>query len=214
MKEFNIIGDIAGQYGALERLLAKMPEGAVPVSVGDMVDRGPDSNKVVEFFMKNGLAVRGNHEDMMADRHRGGKECVYNMRFRWEVWLGNGGDATLKSYEDMEEAEFTKHLEWLERLPLFIEEDGLIITHAPINPVLGFEKLKTVPPIEDYSLCWNRGRPREIEGKVQVFGHEASRNVQYYGPKEKLWALGIDTSRAGVLTGIHWPSMEIFQEEI
>lgn len=217
---FNIIGDIGGQYDALMRLLDKMPADSIPVSVGDLIDRGPDSNKVVEFFRLHGKAIKGNHEDMMIDFLVKGEKSEYNMTFRWPVWMGNGGRETLASYSDgkvkdnVEDVTIpASHLKWLMNLPSWIEEDGLIITHAPINPVFGFEKLKTIPLIEDHSLAWNRGTPKEIPGKVQIFGHEAGKSIRSWGPVEKPWAICIDTSRAKVLTGIHWPSMKTFQEE-
>ena len=45
----NLIGDIQGNYHTLRALLKQMPD-EEPVSVGDMVDRGPRSKEVLEFF--------------------------------------------------------------------------------------------------------------------------------------------------------------------
>jgi hypothetical protein len=71
------IGDIHGCYDALRALedrLARASEraGAEPffVSVGDLVDRGPQSRAVVEHFRKGQeagthAALMGNHEEMM-----------------------------------------------------------------------------------------------------------------------------------------------------
>jgi len=72
-----VIGDIHGCYEALQRLEEKILVrcenlGAVPfiVSVGDLVDRGPGSDKVVAHFMAGVEAgthavVLGNHEVIM-----------------------------------------------------------------------------------------------------------------------------------------------------
>ena len=62
----NLIGDIQGNYHTLRALLKQMPD-EEPVSVGDMVDRGPRSKEVLEFFRLNGKALLGNHEHMMLD---------------------------------------------------------------------------------------------------------------------------------------------------
>ena len=63
----NIISDIAGNYKTLMALLEKMPQDEEIISVGDMVDRGPRSKEVIEFFMnnENATAIMGNHEHMM-----------------------------------------------------------------------------------------------------------------------------------------------------
>ncbi|KAJ1973487.1 hypothetical protein H4R33_006953 [Dimargaris cristalligena] len=61
------LGDIHGCYNELVRLLTKMgyEQGRdLLVSVGDLINKGPDSAKVLDFVMEhNMLAVRGNHED-------------------------------------------------------------------------------------------------------------------------------------------------------
>src|SRR5262245_16243438 len=86
-----IIGDIAGQYKTLLALLKQCPN-EEPVSVGDMIDRGPDSKLVLDFFMKNGRAILGNHEAMMLDAIGGGHYGA------WQDWVGNGGGYTMRSF--------------------------------------------------------------------------------------------------------------------
>ena len=51
------------------RLLKKCPD-YLPISVGDMIDRGPDSKKVLDFFMAGGKAILGNHEISIAANGR------------------------------------------------------------------------------------------------------------------------------------------------
>ena len=62
------VGDIHGCFTALERALADIgfDESRDRLfSVGDLVDRGPESNRVLEFTAKPWFhAVQGNHEDM------------------------------------------------------------------------------------------------------------------------------------------------------
>ena len=55
-EEYLIIGDISGQYEALINLVKQAPN-TIPVSVGDLIDRGPDSKKVINFFKDNGKAT-------------------------------------------------------------------------------------------------------------------------------------------------------------
>ena len=84
----NLIGDIQGNYHTLRALLKQMPD-EEPVSVGDMVDRGPRSKEVLEFFRLHGKALLGNHEHMMLDYFKGTE--IYMPH----IWLLNSGDATL-----------------------------------------------------------------------------------------------------------------------
>ena len=56
MESFNVIGDIAGQFKALEALVKKMPKGDL-ICVGDLCDRGPQSKEVYDFVMERGMIL-------------------------------------------------------------------------------------------------------------------------------------------------------------
>ena len=85
----NIIGDIAGNYNTLMALLKQMPDEEV-ISVGDMIDRGPHSKQVLEWFMKNGTAVLGNHEHLLYTSQTDS--------YMADIFLRNGGIATIQSF--------------------------------------------------------------------------------------------------------------------
>lgn len=61
-----IIGDIHGCWDEFQALLDKAGPGPSDriIAVGDIVDRGPESEKVLEFFRStpNALTIMGNHE--------------------------------------------------------------------------------------------------------------------------------------------------------
>jgi len=91
-KRHLVFGDIHGRYNTFRRLLDAINyDSATEIiySVGDLIDRGPDSVQVVEFFQNDHChAILGNHEHMAM--------CPAE----WEdVWMdpGNGGPATLRS---------------------------------------------------------------------------------------------------------------------
>ena len=84
----NLIGDIQGNYRTLLALLKQMPDDD-PVSVGDMIDRGPRSMEVLEFFRNHGKALLGNHEHMMLDYF-----CDSG-NYMPGLWCLNSEDATL-----------------------------------------------------------------------------------------------------------------------
>ena len=60
-----IISDIHGNLKTLEALVAKCPDDKFIIS-GDLIDRGPDSRKVIEYIQDKGWdVILGNHEDIM-----------------------------------------------------------------------------------------------------------------------------------------------------
>ena len=70
-----IVGDIHGHFARLERAMAVIefnPAVDRLFSVGDLVDRGPDSELVLDWLAKPWFhAVCGNHEEMTADAYAG-----------------------------------------------------------------------------------------------------------------------------------------------
>jgi len=66
MKRKIIIGDIHGYYDELIGLLNQIcpPADDLLISVGDIVDRGPKSLQVIDFFQvrENAVVLTGNHE--------------------------------------------------------------------------------------------------------------------------------------------------------
>ena len=126
----NIIGDIAGNYLTFLALIKKMPDDEV-ISVGDMVDRGPRSKEVLEWFMKNGQALLGNHEQMMLNAiKRTEPEFLRS-------WIGTGGLPTIQSFGLPQEkvSQIPKNIvSWLEQLPLYLQSHGAFISHAPKDP--------------------------------------------------------------------------------
>lgn len=96
------IGDVHGFLRALDVLLDEVdPQpNDVLVTLGDYVDRGPNSNGVLDRML--GLAARcrclplkGNHELMML----GGREDTE----QFSQWMKSGGKQTLASYHANED---------------------------------------------------------------------------------------------------------------
>ena len=98
------VGDVHGRADLLERLHGLVAEDAarapavtmVLVYLGDYVDRGPDSRAVVDALVRRPLAgfdavhIKGNHEDFLL--------TFLEDASVGEIWLMNGGGATLASY--------------------------------------------------------------------------------------------------------------------
>jgi hypothetical protein len=212
-ESINIIGDIAGRYDELMELLAAMPAASLTLAVGDLVDRGPKSRQVVEWFMGDPLsreAVFGNHELMLIEASR---DFAFGSH---PYWYFNGGNTTMESYNwgAIPEA----HLKWLETRPAWYRQDGLFVSHAPVRDV------NELPPQYGYNWRdwygdestwpWNRYISRRpMPGHFMVYGHN-SHHVEHTFIDDEgemlKYAMCIDNSRHKELMGIHWPSRELF----
>lgn len=199
----NIIGDIAGQYRTLMALVEKLPPGQI-VLVGDLIDRGPDSKKVVEWAMAtaNVTTVLANHELMMV-QHLTGQD-------KWGNWVQNGGFATLESYRDADGVPMipAEHVEWMASNPHYFETEDLIVTHCPLN--IEWDTLKR-GNYDVKSFVWWRGKPRRYE-KYSVFGHNSMWGLRDFSDGLGPYATCIDTSASKVLTAMNWPSRTVYQQ--
>lgn len=202
--QLNIIGDIAGQYRTLMALVEKLPPVDKIILVGDLIDRGPDSRKVVEWAMKtpNVVTVLANHE-LMCVQHCMGLDPYHN-------WVRNGGFATLESYRDADGIPHIPkdHVDWMARNPIFFETDDLIVTHCPLS--IEWDTLKR-GNYDVESFVWYRGKPRRYE-KYSVFGHNSMWGLRDFSDGLGTYATCIDTSASKVLTAMNWPSRKIYQQ--
>lgn len=195
-KNFCIIADIAGRYDELQELLAIMPVAKV-ISVGDIIDRGPKSREVVEFFIQNPqhTVLKGNHEAMCVESYYMGQLDSRNA----ELWLRNGGEATLKSYNG-KVPEF--HLQWMRTRPLWVMTPDLFISHAPLNHrqiVPG--KYADVPEFTWNRLVW----PQRYKGRINVYGHNATKEPTITKDAAgSITGICIDLSHSNRLCGLHW----------
>jgi serine/threonine protein phosphatase 1 len=162
------IGDVHGCSRALEAVLnAAAPDaGDVVVTLGDYIDRGPDSKGVLERILRLREECRlqpllGNHEVMLLAALEGEHE----LRF----WLQCGGEATLASYGGRLENIPDEHLEFLRGCRPFYETAEFLFVHANYDAEL---------PLHEQSpevLFWKHllyGVPaRHTSGKTAVVGH-------------------------------------------
>lgn len=167
------IGDIHGCAAALRGLLiaiAPSPEDTL-VLLGDYVDRGPDSQAVIELLVQlrqrtNVVAVMGNHEEMMLK--------VLAGELDYSVWLKHGGLSTLDSYQFSGDLEFLPpaHADFFASLVDYYEQDGFFFTHAAYDPFLPLDQQ---PPSE---LRWHSLRDGipgpHLSGQTAVVGHTAN----------------------------------------
>ena len=162
------VGDIHGCRELLLQLLQEVAPGAEDrlIFLGDYIDRGPDAKGVIELLLKlqerwpQTVALRGNHEQMFLDYLAGGDPWLF---------LANGGEATLTSYESAGGAEIpAAHRAFLERLPSRYDCDEFVFVHAGLRPGIPLEAQR------EEDLLWIRGDFLDTDydwGKTIVFGH-------------------------------------------
>ena len=120
-----VVGDI---HGCFSLLMAKLrlchfdPWQDLLVSVGDVIDRGPDSLRCLKLLRKRWIiAVRGNHEQMGLDALATGEQFL---------WFMNGGSW----FAQAEQPAATTALETCRQLPWILElrcQNGIhVIAHA------------------------------------------------------------------------------------
>ncbi len=188
-----VFGDVHGRFDLLKRLrdailrdrARSAPTAAIQaIGLGDFIDRGADSRRIVEslmsdFFECSATYIRGNHEQMLLD--------FLNDPATGPIWLRNGGRETLRSYS-VDAADFTSetridyprlrtafrerlpddHVAFLASLPFSLVVGGYFFVHAGARPGLPLHLQKPS------DLLWIRegfaDRDEEFE-RIVVHGH-------------------------------------------
>jgi hypothetical protein len=204
-----IVGDIHGCTAELQALLAKLsfdPSADVLISVGDAVNKGPDSLGVVRLLAASGaFLVRGNHDEAalaVAAAARRGASPPLNPSAP-HAWAADPGAADAVSY--LASSPFS----------LFLPAHALLVVHAGLLPGVALEAQALDDLVElrhvraEVGGRWagvpkkaaqkGVGKPwaRAFSGAIPglgpdihvVFGHHASRRLQ-----AEPHATGIDTA--------------------
>jgi len=200
-----VIGDVHGQYDMLMRLLDKLPQTDNLCFVGDLIDRGPDSKKVLEFVRDNNYkCVLGNHEDMALHNHK--------------LWMINGGIATINNFGKINDWLNSEWIEWIENLPLFGEfnynDKRYLISHS-----FAYNAEQTFV----YDVLWGRDAvynamqnnnhclydKKYDDGFINIFGHTPLKN----NAKKILnrhWMIDTGATYNGKLTAINLINEQLY----
>jgi serine/threonine protein phosphatase 1 len=168
------IGDIHGCLAALDALLDAIrpqPEDTL-VTLGDYVDRGPDSRGVLERLIElqgrcRLVPLLGNHDEMMLLGHDGHVELYAD-------WFQFGGEATLQSYGVSRPEEIpSSHADFLRGCPLWYESGEYFYLHGNYLADLPLN----VQPRE--ILLWDSLKRRlpgpHSSGKIGIIGHASQK---------------------------------------
>lgn len=201
------IGDIHGRYDLLNNLLNLLMDyyhlnltQDKLIFMGDYIDRGPSSLEVLDklfdlqrSYPNNVVCLLGNHEQMMIDWYDGSD--------KWGLWLINGGDKTLMSFDPVsifdEKRSFMDNecpktlMKWIKKLPTCHYEEGFMFTHAPV-PMDAYRKDPRLQYFTREECIWTYGPGKEDEysrdmrqekGLIGVCGHVHALRDRVFAPR-------------------------------
>jgi serine/threonine protein phosphatase 1 len=117
-----VVGDLHGCFSLLDILLGHVDfDEAVDrlFSLGDLVDRGPESERVSEFLIQPWFhAIRGNHDYMLLKGAHMVEQAPMDMEAT-QIWLANGGEWFLPLMPSVQDTIYFD----LSRLPYAMEVD-------------------------------------------------------------------------------------------
>ena len=198
-----VIPDLHGRLDLLEKALTRILEHAGNqtsrvVTLGDYVDRGPNSRGVIELLMEwpfpnlELIALKGNHEAMMWEA------CNKLVEAQW--WIENGGSETFASYggDYRWDTSFRRiipdhHLQWIAQLPLVHADVHRVFVHAGVDPRIPLNQQS------DQTLLWRR-YPKGVDSghgrRHVVHGHHADQRAPLvYSGRTNLDGLAWKTGR-------------------
>ncbi len=219
MKRF-VIGDIHGGHKALVQCLERCHfdrDKDLLISLGDICDGWPEVNKVMDELLriKNLKFILGNHDEW----------TLRWMRDGWmeDIWTGQGGLATMESYEHDRTNVPTSHKNLLQSAMLFLELDNKLFVHGGIDADLEITKQNPELLMWDRNLLnkavmTNRHKPNYHYGKWDdIFvGHTTTECFHTLKPIHacNVWAVDTGGGWSGKLTIMDIDSHEYWQSDL
>lgn len=173
-----VIGDIHGNYEKLLEVHDKAKtyeKNFTVIATGDLIDRGPDSKKVIDWFVKNKYqSVRGNHELWLTY----GETSTHFVS-------AMGGTPTLASYgfklSQLKDFKLPfSHQQFIKEMPAFIEftcgKQDFIVTHAglPHHVMAAGLTPQDYLILQPEEFFWHRSYIKDkfqFKNKIQIYGH-------------------------------------------
>lgn len=161
-----VIGDIHGAYRALIQCLERAGfnrNDDLLICLGDVCDSWPEVNKVLEELLQieNLVLLVGNH-DAWALRY-------FLFHDAPDIWLRQGGEATLRSYGGTVPR---SHIELLQRAKLYWLLENKLFVHGGITPQLPLELQDRHTLIWDRQLVLIALRHKEMNDEINLTGYD------------------------------------------
>lgn len=152
--------------------------------LGDVIDRGPESVKLLEWIMlqTNIQLILGNHEAMLLScsflfdlfRGRSLEELGEENTSLLLSWLENGGGPTLKELSEMEPERVLLIEDYLRDAPLYdvvsVKDRDYLLVHSGLG---NFDPQKALSHYTPEELLWTRPNLTDtyFQKITTVFGH-------------------------------------------
>lgn len=152
--------------------------------LGDVIDRGPDGVKILQWIMKqpNVQLLLGNHEAMMLSC----ETALFDFSLhamsrlgsaRLGLWLSNSGEVTFNALSALRDSEVDAILRFLhnrEQVPLYkelnVNNKKFVLVHGGLE---GFKKQRPLADYEERAIIWTRPDlwTRYYDDATVIFGH-------------------------------------------
>lgn len=183
-----VMSDLHGCYDEFISMLKLVDfnESDELIIVGDVVDRGSDSMKIIKHIINedNITLLRGNHEDMMID--------AFNHNDYFNHWIMNGGSKTYSEYLKLSTDDKGRVINFIKSTLAYrkikINGTEFILSHAGVR--LTRDKKTGRTDVDEYQdldfMLWSRNDfyHQDFSGlkdKVLIVGHTPT---SYHGVKD------------------------------
>jgi serine/threonine protein phosphatase 1 len=207
-----VIGDIHGAHKAFVQCLERSSfnyEDDHLICLGDVCDGWPETRQAIEELMKvkNLTYILGNHDFWALEWMReGDKE---------EIWLSQGGEATVHSYKDNIPI---SHIEFLEKAHHYFQLENKLFVHAGIDTQMPLEKQSL------QILLWDRSLARtaldlhskSIEGNLTGFDEVYIGHTPVSPPPVhacEVWLMDTGAGWSGVLSMMDIETKALFMSD-
>ena len=212
-KRLYVIGDIHGRLDLLQRMsglvntdIKSSGQDNLIVTLGDYIDRGPDSRGVIDYLLSNPFAgqfvgLKGNHEALL-EKFLGDSTIGAD-------WWRLGGLETLKSFGitvgprmtrrgfkkaavQLHETLSQQQLEFFSSLKTSVVVGGYFLCHAGVRPGVALDLQN------DDDLLWIRDEFLESKidfGKIVIHGHTPTREPQVLANRINIDTGAFDSGR-------------------
>jgi len=178
-----IIPDIHGcaeTFAVLLDQLVKPNKNDKLIFLGDYIDRGPDSKRVIDIIMDlqkrefNITTLMGNHEDycIKAWEEDKNKKTFFGLHTKSKIqkeWVVFGGKETLDSFDAFRPSEINeKYIIRMRGLDYYVELENFVVVHAGFNFNIDdpFSDKRSMLWVRDYEIV-----PEKIAGRRIIHGH-------------------------------------------
>ncbi|MEQ8192379.1 MAG: metallophosphoesterase, partial [Candidatus Eremiobacterota bacterium] len=206
MKKQLVIGDIHGCYKEFQALLevSCLTKEDEIIALGDIVDRGPASPEILNFFRNNAGArvIKGNHERKHIRSFQGKTKAALSQQI---------------TRSQIGEKDYSNAISFMDSFVNFIELPEVILTHGFFEPgiPLSFQKEMVINGTmsgdvylrENYKRPWYElydGDKPVIVGHLNYSGTD---NPFIY--KDRVFCIDTGCCRGGKLTGVLLPEFKI-----